>query len=315
MLTELLTELHPSIVRTLQKGDTRAALELLAQAKNNRYYSELAQRILDTGFTAKTRLINENTLESLSNDPQVTESLNERIEALRDLVVTLYPQEQQAEIIAGLKSGELSSLSAALDTMRGTLKKNGGTQSNQQLLDSVEDLVNREFSWDGKYDPASDTIVIRRGEGRLTNHLLLHESIHAATSHLIDNADRLVGVQRGRRIFTPRATLGHRAAQFGHQGGVSVAGLALVCFAFELFSCVGVVHGVAGRLLVVWARCARFLACFALGVCGSSAHTAGLGLGAVGHGCLLSRSGRNCGPVYGHDAVFNACVFSAQCAA
>jgi hypothetical protein len=60
----------------------------------------------------------------------------------------------------------------------------------------VTDLVNKEFAWDGKYDPASDTIVMRQGDGKLTNHLLLHETVHAASSYLIDNADKLVGIQR-----------------------------------------------------------------------------------------------------------------------
>jgi hypothetical protein len=193
---EMLTEVHPAIRRLLTEGKTREALELLAQTKNNKYYAELAQRILDTNFTAQTRLIQVDTLESLSNDPQVTESLNERLEALRDLVTTLYPQEQQAEIIAGLKSGKLRNLVDALETMQDTLEKNGGTESNQQILDSVMDLVNREFAWNGKYDPVSDTIVMRQGAGQLTNHLLLHESLHAASSHLIDNADSLVGIQR-----------------------------------------------------------------------------------------------------------------------
>ena len=193
---EMLTEVHPSIRRLLEQGETRKALELLAQTKNNKYYAELAQRLLDTGFTAKTRLIEADALESLSNDPQVTESLNERLDTLRDMVVALYPQEQQASIISDLKSGKLRNLIFALDTIQDTLSSNKGTESNQQLLDSVVDLVNEEFAWDGKYDPASDAIVMRQGSGKLTNHLLLHETVHAAASHLIDNADSLVGIQR-----------------------------------------------------------------------------------------------------------------------
>jgi hypothetical protein len=193
---EMLTEVHPSIRRLLEQGETRKALELLAQTKNNKYYAELAQRLLDTGFTAKTRLIETDTLESLSNDPQVTESLNERLDTLRDLVTALYPQEQQTAIISDLKSGKLRNLIFALDTIQDSLSSNKGTESNQQLLDSVIDLVNEEFAWDGKYDPASDAIVMRQGAGKLTNHLLLHETVHAASSFLIDNADSLVGIQR-----------------------------------------------------------------------------------------------------------------------
>lgn len=193
---EMLTEVHPAIRRLLTEGKTREALELLAQTKNNKYYAELARRILDTNFTAQTRLIEPDTLESLSNDPQITESLNERLEALRDLVTTLFPQEQQASIISDLKSGKLRNLIHALETMQDTLEKNGGTESNQQLLNSVVNLVNRQFAWNGKYDPASDTIVMRQGVGQLTNHMLLHESLHAAASHLLDNPNRLIGIQR-----------------------------------------------------------------------------------------------------------------------
>jgi hypothetical protein len=195
-LANLMQEPHPSILRLLNNGDTRGALELLARVKDNKYYAELAQRILDTGFTAKTRLIKPDTMESLSNDPQVKESLDERLRSLRDLVVALYPQEQQATIIDGLRSGKLRNLIFAIETMQDTLEQNGGTESNQMLLDSVAELVNKQFAWNGKYDPASDTIVMREGSGHLTNHLLLHETLHAAASHLIDNKDRLVGVQR-----------------------------------------------------------------------------------------------------------------------
>jgi len=104
-LANMMREPHPSILRLLENGDTRGALELLAQVKDNKYYAELAQRILDTGFTAETRLIAPDTMESLSNDPRVKDSLNERLSALSELVVALYPQEQQATIIGDLRSG------------------------------------------------------------------------------------------------------------------------------------------------------------------------------------------------------------------
>jgi hypothetical protein len=57
-------------------------------------------------------------------------------------------------------------------------------------------LFNRQYAWDGKYDPVSDSIVLRSGAGKLTNHLFLHEALHAATLHLIDNKDKLTGIQR-----------------------------------------------------------------------------------------------------------------------
>jgi hypothetical protein len=72
----------------------------------------------------------------------------------------------------------------------------GASEGQKQALESTYKLLEDEFNWNGKYDPATDEIVLRSGEGKLTNTLFLHESLHAAASHLIDNADKLTGVQR-----------------------------------------------------------------------------------------------------------------------
>ena len=60
--------LHPDITRKLEAGDVRGALELFGVLKKREspYYAELAQRLLDTGFTAKSRMISINTMEPLS---------------------------------------------------------------------------------------------------------------------------------------------------------------------------------------------------------------------------------------------------------
>jgi hypothetical protein len=193
---QVVTEIHPALTRMLEQGQVREALDILANAKGNPYYAALAQRLIDTNMTAESRLIDTNTIESLNNDPTIKESLDKRLEVLRDIVSTIYPAEQQAGIISGLRSTKLRELSNAVSTMMDTIDSVGASESQKQALESAYDLLNKEYNWNGKYDPSTDQIVLRSGAGKLTNTLFLHEAIHAAASHLIDNADKLSGVQR-----------------------------------------------------------------------------------------------------------------------
>jgi len=193
---QMLTELHPDMVRMLEAGDTRGALDLMVQMKGNPYYSELAKRLLDTGFTAQTRIVDADTMESLNNDPSIEKSLKERIDALRDVVTAIYPTDQQGTLIAELRSGKLRNVLTALAQIESSMDQMNASESNKQVLQSLITLVNTQYAWSGKYDPATDSIVMRRGVGKLTNHLLLHETIHAAASHLLDNPERLSGFQR-----------------------------------------------------------------------------------------------------------------------
>jgi hypothetical protein len=189
-------QLHPALRRLLEKGKTNEVLQILAAAKGNPYYAALAQRLLDTGLTAKTRLVDVNTMETLSNDPAVKESINEQLNTLSQIVTELYPVEEQATIIAGLRSTNLREVVTALGRMQSTLKQNKALPGQIEAFENTLGLFNRQYAWDGKYDPASDSIVLRSGAGKLTNHLFLHEALHAATSHLLDNADKLTGIQR-----------------------------------------------------------------------------------------------------------------------
>jgi hypothetical protein len=186
----------PIVTRLLEQGKVQEALQIMSDSKGNPYYSALAQRLLDTGMTAKSRVINVDLIESLNNDPNIKESLDKRLEVLRDLVVTMYPTERQASITAGLRSSKLRELTTAIQTLQSTIDSVGASEGQKQALESTYKLLEDEFNWNGKYDPATDEIVLRSGEGKLTNTLFLHESLHAAASHLIDNADKLTGVQR-----------------------------------------------------------------------------------------------------------------------
>jgi hypothetical protein len=190
--------LHPDITRKLEAGDVRGALELFGVLKKREspYYAELAQRLLDTGFTAKSRMISLNTMEPLSNDPSVVDALKQRTDALRDVIVSLYPKDQQAGLLSDIKSNDLRDVISAIARIEGTMRDYNASPSSIAVVQAYSDLIRKEYAWDGKFDPATDTIVLRQGSGVLTNHLLLHETLHAATSHLLDNPKALSGVQR-----------------------------------------------------------------------------------------------------------------------
>jgi hypothetical protein len=54
----------PIVTRLLEQGKVQEALQIMADSKGNPYYSALAQRLLDTGMTAKSRVINLDLIES-----------------------------------------------------------------------------------------------------------------------------------------------------------------------------------------------------------------------------------------------------------
>lgn len=193
---QMITEIHPMLKRMLEEGKVQEALDILANAKGNPYYASLAQRLLDTGMTADSRLVDVDVIESLNSDPAIRESLDKRLEVLRDIVVTLFPTDQQAALIAGLRSSKLRELANAVATLRSAIGTVEMSPGQQEAIEATYDLMNEEFAWNGKYDPSTDQIVLRSGAGRLTNHMFLHEALHAAASHLIDNADKLTGIQR-----------------------------------------------------------------------------------------------------------------------
>jgi len=193
---QMITEIHPMLKRLLEEGKVQEALDILANAKGNPYYAVLAQRLLDTGMTAESRLVDVDVIESLNNDPAIKESLDKRLEVLRDIVVTMFPTEQQATLIAGLRSSKLRELVNAVNTIRNSIDSVNASEGQQQAVENTYELLNEEYAWLGKYDPSTDQIVLRSGAGRLTNHMFLHEALHAAASHLIDNADKLTGIQR-----------------------------------------------------------------------------------------------------------------------
>jgi hypothetical protein len=183
-------KLHPSVVRALKGGDLKGALEILANTKAEGFYKHLAQRLLDAKLTAKVKIVPKDSVQSLSNDPKIKETLEAQIRALDEMVRVSLPESQQKELIAGLRSKNLYDIAAAVEELQTAFTN----PSQRQVVADTVQLMNEEFSWFGKYDPATDTITLR--EGSLDNNVLLHEALHAATSHLIDNPDKLQGVRK-----------------------------------------------------------------------------------------------------------------------
>ena len=187
-----LYEVHPAIKRAIEAGDTNRVLELMAESKANPYYALLAQRLLDANITAKTKTVGADDMSPLSNDPGVPATMDGFLVALKDLVITTLPQNKQAEIVRQLESGKLRDIVEAFDAI-GAATGNFTDGQKQLHADAVE-FFNAQYGWVGKYDPVSDTMFLRVGS--LTNHSFLHEAMHAAALHLIDNKDALTGIQR-----------------------------------------------------------------------------------------------------------------------
>ena len=185
-----LTDLqHPDIMRLLDKGDTKGALEILAAAPKNAYYSALAKRLLESDVDAKTEVIGQNEMVSLSGNPAVKDTLDAQLSALADMVMAGFPKNKQGAILKGLKSNNLFDLKEAI----AELEDNIENLSQRQILNETVALLNKEYGWLGKYDPSTNKITMR--QGYLTNHLFLHEVLHAATSRLIDNPKSLQGAR------------------------------------------------------------------------------------------------------------------------
>jgi hypothetical protein len=187
---QLLIEVHPAIRRMLEAGDTQGALKAMADVQNNPYYAALARRLLDTNITAESKVISGNEIMSLSNDPKVRESLDSQLDSLREMVKTSLPEELRTSMTDGLRSKRLQDVKNAVIELQSTFTN----ESQKEVAAQTLQLLNDQFSWVGKYDPASDKMYLRQGS--LTNHLFLHEALHAATLDLLDNADKLQGARR-----------------------------------------------------------------------------------------------------------------------
>jgi hypothetical protein len=181
--------IHPAVLRMVEKGNLTEALETLADSENG-YYKVLAERLLAAKPTAKIEVINRNKILPLSNDPNVKETFKNQIATLVKMIETSIPPERQGVMVRNLKSDNLQ----AVMTEVKNLQKNFTNDSQREIAKQAFDFLNKQYGWIGKYDPESDTIMLR--DNTISNHTFLHEVLHAVTSDLIDNADKLRGVRK-----------------------------------------------------------------------------------------------------------------------
>jgi len=184
-----LSTIHPAVLRMVEKGDLTEALETLADSENG-YYKVLAERLLAAKPTAKIEVINRNKILPLSNDPNVKETFKNQIAMLVKMIESSIPTERQGVMVRNLKSDNLQ----AVMTEVKNLQKNFTNDSQREIAKQAYDFLNEQYGWIGKYDPESDTIMLR--DSTISNHTFLHEVLHAVTSDLIDNADKLRGVRK-----------------------------------------------------------------------------------------------------------------------
>lgn len=192
-----LYEVHPAIKRAIESGDVRQVLGVIASAKGNPYYAALADRLLESGITAKIKLVSRDTIEPLNDTAPIRETFTNYIGSLRELVTTTLPQERHAELLRLLDSNKLRDLERALDELNTVSQGQNSalTDAQIQLVGSATDFINQHYGWIGKYDPTSDTIFMRQEVG-MTNHVLLHEALHAATVGVLDRPETLSGIRR-----------------------------------------------------------------------------------------------------------------------
>jgi hypothetical protein len=183
-------KLHPAVVRALEAGDLKGALKIIAGDKTSGYFKDLAGRLLEAGLTAKTKVLPQNTIASLSNDPRIKETLDNQLRALRDMVETSVPEAQRGEILSALSSKNLFDVNAGVMELKDVLTND----AQLQIVDETMQMLDKEFNWDAKYDPETDTLTMRGG--MMDNNVFFHEALHAATIHLIDNPDKLSGARK-----------------------------------------------------------------------------------------------------------------------
>ena len=191
---QMLAEVHPAIMRLLERGDTNGALRIIAEAPGNPYFTALAKRLLEANITAKTTFITANEMAPLSGREETTQLLELEASVVIEAVRAIVPADEQAAYIAALRSNNMSDVLAAIQRLEPVFEKANPAQN--EIFQNFAELFETQFAWIGKYDPTTDEITLRRGTGQLTNHTFLHEVLHAATLERIDNPEQLTGIQR-----------------------------------------------------------------------------------------------------------------------
>ena len=185
-VVQMLSQVNPAIASLLKAGDLKGALKLMADAKNNPYYAVLANRLLDSGLTAKSRVVGSDHLEPLSGKKADKEALDAKVRALSDMIeVSSMDAATKKSILADLNSKKLGGILSAMDRLDGEFKN----EAQREILNETMALLDKQFTWAGMYDPVTDEVVLREGGNKASqfnNHTLLHESLHAALVRTMD---------------------------------------------------------------------------------------------------------------------------------
>ena len=185
-VVQMLSQVNPAIASLLKTGDLKGALKLMADAKNNPYYAVLANRLLDSGLTAKSKVVNSDHLEPLSGNKADKEALDAKVRALSDMIeVSSMDAATKKSILADLNSKKLGGILSAMDRLDGEFKN----EAQREILNETMALLDKQFTWAGMYDPVTDEVILREGGNKASqfnNHTLLHESLHAALVRTMD---------------------------------------------------------------------------------------------------------------------------------
>lgn len=185
-------QVHPDMRAALEKGDGKKALEIMANAKGNPYYAALAQRLLDAGVKSKIEQIDNGKLEPLNQyDEAILPSFKAQLEVLGNMVQSFVPEDKRSAILDGLNSNNRDKIFAAITELSGA----DLDESSRQILSTTAEFASENFGWDAKYDPNTDTVILRR-DTVMTNATFLHEFVHAGTAMLVRQPEKLKGIQR-----------------------------------------------------------------------------------------------------------------------
>lgn len=97
------------------------------------------------------------------------------------------PAEVQTQLKGGDLKGALTNLAGKLDGIAGRITRqlaNAIGETKVEVVDNLKDEAGNPVA--GLFDPNTNTIKLDSKAG-LSSHTVLHESVHAATSHVLDN--------------------------------------------------------------------------------------------------------------------------------
>ncbi len=113
----------------------------------------------------------------------------------------------QKQLKAGDLKGALSSMAESLDGVAGRIAKQlvaAVTNTKVEVVSNLKDEAGKPVA--GLFDPTTNTIKLDSKAG-VSSHTVIHEAVHAATSHVIDNENHVVTKQLQKLFDEVKASL------------------------------------------------------------------------------------------------------------